>query len=174
VVYLLAMSDAEPDDDDMDEAEAIGFSLAIPPLYVLSTATGCPTCRKAVGVYALGCPAFHDAEDDYLVKAFHFLNFVIAVPQALTELLKEKCPSYFLDREDGSEEPYLMNHCGCGAKIDDDFLHGDVGAAFWPGHSAEYEHMVLFRLPITEPLPVRCSYAVGGGEYLSLARTLAW
>ena len=27
---------------------------------------------------------------------------------------------------------YLMNHCRCDVRLDDDHLHGDVGAAFWP------------------------------------------
>ena len=25
-----------------------------------------------------------------------------------------------------------MNHCKCGARLDDDYVSGDVGAAFWP------------------------------------------
>jgi hypothetical protein len=59
-----------------------------------------------------------------------------------------------------------MNHGGCGPTIDDDFLRGNIGAAFWTGQSTEHAHMPLFRLPITEPIPVRCSYSFGGAEYL--------
>lgn len=95
------MTDAELEDEYLDEEEVLGPSLAVPPLYVLRTAIGCPQCRKAVPVYALGSTAFQDAEERHLIEEFHFLNFVRSVPAELTALLNVKCPSYFLDREDG-------------------------------------------------------------------------
>ena len=67
-----------------------------------------------------------------------------------------------------------MNHCGCGAKLDDEFLHGDVGAAFCPDTPEGYGQLMLFRLQITQDIPVECSYALGGGEYLSFATAGAW
>ena len=168
------MTDATPTVDDDGGDEHLGLSLAVPPLYVLRTAVRCPDCGKALHVFALGCAAFHDAEEGYLIKEFHFLNFVRSVPEELTALLKAKCPSYFVDQKDGREEPYLMNHCPCGATLDDDFLHGDVGDAFVPDTPDGYGLLTLFRLPIAEAMPVTCSYAIGGGEYLSLAHAEAW
>ena len=48
-----------------------------------------------------------------------------------------------------------MNHCQCGAKLDDDYLHGDVGAAFWPDTPEGYEEFKLFRLPDRRAHPDR-------------------
>jgi hypothetical protein len=166
------MTDAELDTDD--EEEALGPSLAYPPLYVLRTADHCPACGKAQHVYALGCAAFQDAEERYLIKQFHFLRLIRSVPEELTALLKQKCPSFFLDRAEDGEPPYLMNHCGCGARLDDDLLHGDVGAAFWPDTPEGYGYLTLFLLPIDEPIPVESSWMLGGGEYLSVAQAEAW
>ena len=169
------MTTATPNvDDDVDDDEHLGPSLAVPPLYALRTAIRCPACRQALHVFALGCAAFHDAEEGYPIKEFHFLSYVRSVPNELTALLREKCPSYFLDRDDAADQPYLMNHCPCGANVDDDFLHGDVGAAFVPDTPDGYGSLTLFRLPIAEAMPVTCSYAIGGGEYLSLAHAEAW
>ena len=80
-------------DDDLD-GQDFRPSFALPPLYVLRTANGCPLCRKAVCVYALGCTAFRDAEEGYPINEFHFLSFVSSVPEELTTLLKGKFPSY--------------------------------------------------------------------------------
>jgi len=86
----------------------------------------------------------------------------------MTELHVPRCrpksvpPHYYLDRENGADRPYLMNHCRCGAKLDDDLLHGDIGAPLWPDTADGFGYIKLFRLPIAEAIPVECSFAIGG------------
>jgi hypothetical protein len=159
--------------DDEDE-EDYGLSLAMPPFYVLRTATYCPECGEALHVYTLGCTAYHDALDRRPVEEFHFLRRTESVPGQVLALLKAKCPGYYLDQEEGPERPYLMNHCRCGAKLDDDYLHGDVGAAFWPDTPDGFRQFKLFRLPIDEAIPVVSSTMLGGGEYLDFDKTEPW
>ena len=167
------MTETLPDADE-DEDEALGPSMAYPPLYVLRSAARCPECGRAQHVYALGCAAFQDAQDSRPVEDFHFLRRIGSVPEELTALLKKNCPSFFLDREEGDARPYLMNHCRCGARLDDDYVSGDVGAAFWPDTPEGYGDFRLFRLPIEEAIPVESSYILGGGEYLSFDRAELW
>ena len=97
-----------------------------------------------------------------------------SVPGSLLALLKSKCPSYYLDQEEGDERPYLMNHCRCGAKLDDDYVQGDIGAAFWPDTPEGYGDFKLFLLPIDEPIPVESSWMLGGGEYLDVDNAKPW
>jgi hypothetical protein len=93
----------------------------------------------------------------------------------MLNLLKDRCPSYFFDwEEEGEARRYLMNHCRCGHKLDDDYLHGDVGAAFWPDTPEGYGNFKLFRLPIAEAIPVECSTILGGGEYLDFDHAELW
>jgi hypothetical protein len=167
------MTDAELDADDDADAD-LGPSLAFPPLYVLRTAVRCPECGNALHVYALGCTAFRDAGDSSPVEEFHFLRMVSSVPEEITALLKKKCPSFFLGPAAPGRRGYLMNHCGCGATLDDDFTHGDVGAAFFPDTPEGFEQLMLFTLPINQEIPVYCTYMLGGGEYLSFAQAEAW
>jgi hypothetical protein len=167
------MTDTLLDDED-DEEEALGPSLAMPPLYVLRTADRCPDCGQAQHVYTLGCAAFHDAEDSRPVKDFHFLRSIRSVPEQVLTLLKDRCPNYYLDHTEEGEPPYLMNHCPCGAKLDDDYIAGDIGAAFWPDTPEGYESFKLFRLPIDEAIPVESSYMLGGGEYLDFEHVRSW
>lgn len=166
---------AEPLDfsgDDEEDDEPSGPSLAMPPLYVLRSVDHCPECGQPVFVYMLGCAAFHDAEDRRPLKVFHFLRRVRSVPPDVLRMLKSKCPSFYLDREEPEETPYLMNHCLCGARLDDDFICGDVGAAFWPDTPKGYGQFKLHRLPIDKPIPIACSPMLGGDEYLDLSK--AW
>jgi hypothetical protein len=147
-------------------------SWAHPPLYVLRTATRCPGCARSMHVYALGCAAYQDADFDGAgpIHDFHFLQRVSRLPRRVLGMLKSQCPGFRLDRTGEDETPYLMNHCRCGAKLDDDYVSGDVGAAFWPDTPDGYAHFELRPLPIDEPIPVESSYSLGGGEYLDFER----
>jgi hypothetical protein len=169
-----AMTDATQDDDDYEE-EDYGPSLAYPPLYVLRSAERCPECDRALHVYTLGCTAYRDAEDGgEPIKQFHFLQRIESIPQPLMALLKTKLPGYYPDHTEEREPPYLMNHCPCGGKLDDGLLHGDVGAAFWPDTPEGFAAFRLLKLPMQKPIPVVCSYSIGGGEYLNFANTWKW
>jgi hypothetical protein len=119
--------------------------------------------------------AFHAAEDLRPVDDFHFLRRTSSVPGTVLTLLKARCPSFYLDREEtGDTRPYLMNHCRCGAKLDDDCVNGDIGAAFWPDTDEGYRQFKLFRLPIAESIPVETSTMLGGGEELNFDDAEAW
>jgi hypothetical protein len=167
------MTDTMLDDEDYEEAQ-LGPSLAMPPLYVLHSACYCPECGQAQHVYTLGCAAFHDAEDSRPIEDFHFLRRIESVPEPLLALLTAKLPRYRLDCTSEHETPYLMNHCPCGARLDDDFVSGDVGAAFWPDTPQGYGDFKLLELPADEPVPVRSSFMLGGGEYLDFGNAWTW
>lgn len=172
--YGCTMTTAAPDATAYDDDEPLGPSLAIPPLYVVRSACRCPECGQAQHVYMLGCAAFHDAEDRHPIEEFHFLRRVGSVPPPLLALLKAKLPRFYADRTEDDETPYLMNHCPCEAKLDDYFVCGDVGAAFWPDTPKGYASLKLLELPAEEQIPIECSCMVGGGEYLKFANTWTW
>jgi hypothetical protein len=165
---------ADGENEAFDDDEEYGPSMAMPPLYVLRATARCPECGQAQHVYALGCAAFHDGEDLRPLEDFHFLRLVRSVPEPVLTMLRTRCPSYYLDRADPEEAAYLMNHCRCGARLDDDYVNGDIGAAFWPDTPEGYGTFTLFRLPLDEAIPVECSIMLGGGEYLDLANARPW
>lgn len=148
-------------------------SLAIPPIYVLRVAKSCSNCGARRDVYALGCAAFQDAEGGFSIEVFHFLSHVRKLPDPVLRLLKG-CAGYFPDHAAEGEPPYLMNHCRCSARFDDDELHGHVGAAFRPGTPGGYRRIKPFQLLILKPIPIECSYATGGGDYLGLEKAALW
>jgi hypothetical protein len=170
----MAAGEPEPGNDGQDEEPGSYPELALPPVYVLRTAERCPECRRAMHVHTLGCHSFRHHDDPYPIDDFHFLRQIERVPEEVMSLLKAKCPGYTPDTTREGETPYLMDHCACGAKLDDDYLHGDVGAAFRPDTPDGYKHIKLFRLPIDEAIPVTSSWALGGGDYLDYEAAEDW
>ena len=100
------MMAAELELDDDQEEEELEPSLALPPLYVLRTAVRCPECRKGVHVYALGCTAFHDAEEDYTIEQFHFLSFISSRARGAAGIAEAQMPQ-LLPRPRGRVDPPL-------------------------------------------------------------------
>jgi hypothetical protein len=160
--------------NEIDHDAAAESSLAVPPLYVLRAAERCPKCRQALHVFALGCDAFVDAEEHEAIEAFHLLTFVRHLPDRLLRILATKCTGYYFDHSDSQEAPYLMNHCRCGAQLDDATLHWDVGGAFCPDTPEGYDTIKLSRLPIDTPIAIECSYTIGGGQYLDTEAVKPW
>ena len=168
------MSDLDEEEDAYDDEGVLDASLAIPPVYVLRTVERCPECAQPLHVYALGCAAFHDAEELSPTEVFHFLHHIRMLPDHVIAVLKAKCRGYRFDAPDQEDDAYLINHCPCGARLDDEFLHGDVGAAFWPDTPAGFEQLDLFRLPIEAAFAIDSSFTIGGGEYLDEAAVSPW
>jgi hypothetical protein len=166
------VKDKKIDYDGLAPHSTYPKSWAFPPLYVLRAAARCPGCRRAMPVYALGCAAFRNAEDREPIEDFHFLRQIRRLSRRVLGLLKRRCPGFSLDREAEGTPPYLMNHCRCGARLDDDAVCGDVGAAFWPDTPDGYGEFELHRLAIDGPIPIECAYMLGGGESLDFSR--AW
>ena len=161
-------------DDEYDEDEQIGPSRALPPLYMLRSAEHCPGCGKGIHVYALGCAAFTDAGENGAIEQFHFLHNIEWLEEGVLALIRRRCPGLRYDAAAPGERPCLVNHCDCGAILDDGLLHGDVGAAFFPDTPEGFSKLGLFRLPVEEPVAIACCWAIGGGEHLDFGRVEAW
>jgi hypothetical protein len=61
-----------------------------------------------------------------------------------------------------------MNHCPCGAKLTDDRLHREIGAAFYPTSPEACGGIVVRRLLVHDNILITCSWNVGLGDMLDL------
>ena len=68
-----------------------------------------------------------------------------------------------MDYDEESDTRCLMNHWPCGAALPEDYLHGDVGAAFWPDTPAGYRRFRVFHLDTDASIPVVSAWTIGGG-----------
>ena len=118
-------------------------SKAIPPLYLLRAGERCPSCGEATNVYTLAASGLYDALDADTFADFIVITSVEYLPPRLLKLFQDRCPDWYFDRE-GSGAPYLMNHCrACSGKLSDHYIHGDVGAAFFPTSPEECRNILL-------------------------------
>lgn len=147
-------------------------SKALPPLYLLEAGETCPACSEATNAYALVATAFYDAEDGGTLENPVVLHSIERLPKRTLARLLLRCPGWELEREHPGQPLYLMNHCHhCGAQLTDLYLHREPGSAFVPCSAEECWNISLFMLPDTVPVPVLCSYTIGGlPEWLDYAK----
>jgi hypothetical protein len=144
-------------------------SQALPPLYLLRCPDTCPKCQEKAHVYTLAAAGLYDALEDDTFDDFIVLTRIERLPRRILRLLKGRCPTWSLDREEPDEPPYLMNHCrSCGAKLTDHYVHGDAGAAFYPTSPDECRNIKLFTLPTDddEDILIKCSWNIGIADLL--------
>ncbi len=150
-------------------------STALPPLYLLQSAERCPHCADVTPVYALAATGLQDAEEKDVYDGFVVLTAIEHLSRSLIRLLHRRCPTWRLDQEDPSEPPYLMNHCRCGERLSDSYIHGDAGAAFFPTSEQQCRDIKRFPLPIDEEVMIVCSWTLGGlDDMLDSIRTEPW
>lgn len=154
------------DDADAEDEWEVQPSRAIPPVYLLRCPERCPECGTVFHVYALAAAAFYDGYDDDTFADFTLLTHIRSLPASVTDLLKRHCPSFRFGSQEGMEVQEMLNHCACGAMLNDHDTQGDVGAAFFPISTFEARNIKLYRLPIDEPFPLECSWSIGIGDVL--------
>jgi Domain of unknown function (DUF5710) len=115
-----------PDDPEL----AFGQSLES-PLCVLEATTVCWQCGAVTPVIAIGGylpPEDYDPEEGQFVV----LCQVRHLPAKVAAHLATRYPSYRLDRSSTVSCSYFMNHCDCGACLEDFDLHLEPGTVFFP------------------------------------------
>ena len=72
--------------------------------------------------------------------------YVQAVPSRLARYLKQYHPRYYKSFSKTTETHYWMNHCRCGARFGDFFLHSEPGAPFFPTSEGGFGEITLTEL----------------------------
>ena len=115
-------------------------------LLLLAAQQACWQCEQTTMVYCLATRKLKDESQARTKTGFFTLHHLRALPPALNALLLEKSITYSFDHSAKRKENYWLNHCQCGAKIEDMLLHQRRGNAFSPrdeGHSVSYTHLTL-------------------------------
>lgn len=104
---------------------------AYAPLYLVKSSEGCWKCGQSAEVYCLASEGFESGgyfHEDFFVT----YGSLETVPASLRQHFMANCPSYREDYSKTAGGRYCMNHCSCGAKLGDFYLHNEPGGAFFP------------------------------------------
>ena len=82
----------------------------------------------------------------------YFLTKTLYVEGFIQSILKEKAPTYYLDYSKQAGERYYVNHCKCGAKLGDFFLHSEPEGSFMIISEDDLENITMIDLNIKEPI----------------------
>ena len=147
---------------DMDDA----VIRVEPPLYLAEALSSCWRCGKDTTVIALAAqcqePAeifnedpesFDDEDEDF--GGMLWIQSIEKLPSELAELLRMRYPFFKKNYSKTAGIYYFMNHCSCGAKLGDFFLHGEPGAAFCPDDEEGGRRVILRLLPIDHAVTLR-------------------
>jgi hypothetical protein len=134
-------------------------------------------------VITLACEGIAQTEEDdegelyeEEMEGVFILSEVGHLPPSLAAFLSTRYPLYFLDHCQGPEAPeepfprsysYYMNHCACGAKFEDFYLHNEPGGAFFPTDEQACERMTLFHLAGVESFALSCGFGTGPDDLIA-------
>lgn len=120
-------------------------TFAYAPLYLVKSIGSCWKCGGGAEVYCLASQGF-EAEGYFHEDYFVTYGSLETVPDALRAHFMSHCSSYHEDYSRTAGGRYCMNHCSCGAKLGDFFLHEEPGGAFFPTSSSAARKISLVEL----------------------------
>ncbi len=126
------------------------FRVLNPPIYLASSSTNCWKCSQKTPVFCLAYRASKKS-DGYVT----FVSFLGYVPNDLHHIFKEKAPTYYLAYTKQSDSSYYVNHCKCGAKLGDFFLHEEPDGPFCIMSKEELNQITLSDLNIKNAIEIK-------------------
>ncbi len=115
-------------------------------------------CGKKAEVFCLASAGF--VEDDWRLDEFTHFSNVTALPDSLKVILKKQAPRYYLDYTRQRGSCYFMNHCRCGTKLADFYLHNNPEGAFYPVSEQQAKQLILCEMELSETVEIAATIVV--------------
>lgn len=136
-------------------------------IYLLRSWEKCYKCGNTADVFCLAADGLIDHETDSDFKQFFTFHYLTSVSQKIKNLFKKHSPTYYFDYSKQTESSYFMNHCKCGAKLGDFFLHQEPGGAFFPMSLEEARNNVtMHQIQTSEPVRINSTYGVSDTDFV--------
>jgi hypothetical protein len=129
----------------------------IAPVFMITSETFCDHCGGIAPVIALAASGVERHETGTRIDRFVVACWITWLSPSLVAALAERASSFFLDWT-SSGSCYYLNHCSCGAGLDDFDLHEEPDGAFFPMEAEACGGMRLITLPAMADLTVAGSW----------------
>lgn len=111
-------------------------------IYLLHSWERCYKCGAIADVFCLAADGVRDENSNIDVDGFFTISFLTFASEKMVNLFRRYTPTYYMDYTKQSGMSYYVNHCKCGAKLGDHYLHHLEGA-FLPMSEDEAEHNIV-------------------------------
>ena len=144
----------------------------LPEIYLLKSYEPCYRCKNLSEVFCLAADGLIDpSEEFYDHDMKHDVFFIISnlesVPNDIDLLLKKHAPRYYFDYTKQSDSSYYVNHCSCGAKCGDFYLHNEPGGSFCPMSEEEaYKNVTKYLIYSSSPIRLQASYSLRAPDFI--------
>lgn len=136
-------------------------------IYLLRSWENCYKCGNAAEVFCLAADGVveHDMSSEF--KEFFNFHYLTSAPQKIKNLFKKYAPTYYFDYSKQTESSYFINHCKCGAKLGDFFLHCEPHGAFFPMSPEEVKNKItMHSIQTSEPITINSVYGFGDTNFI--------
>lgn len=118
----------------------------------------CYMCGSEAEVFCLAAAGFTENETDFN-EFVHFSN-ITELTDPLVTILKKKAPRYYYDYTKQRGSCYFMNHCKCGTKLMDFYLHNSAGGAFLPETENKAKEIILYDIELSEKVALAATIVI--------------
>ena len=127
--------------------------------YLLRSWRECYKCGNMADVFCLASSGLRD-EEGRLRHGFHTFSNLVFVPEKLRIFLEKNADTYYPSYSKTAGIKYFLNHCDCGAKLGDFFMHCEPRGAFFPTSIEEADKITMHWINAFEPLKIAADYHV--------------
>lgn len=140
------------------------------PLYLVTSSHRCWQCHRPQSVICLATYSLRDEHVDTLGNdaedgAPFLLMNIVEMPEAVSQYLDARYPSYQKHFSRTANVAYYANLCECGANFGDFYLHEPDGA-FSPMSEDAAAEMTVSQLPFEGLFEFTCGWSQGAGELI--------
>jgi hypothetical protein len=133
-------------------------------LFVAESRTTCLSCKDETPVIALTVEMLDETGEPYLT----LLTAIEELPSDLSSLLARRYPFFTKGYSQFEERECVMNHCRCGARLEDFVLQSEPGECFFPMSPEEGMRVLLRPMPVAGGVVLRAGYAVSTENFIGL------
>ncbi len=106
-------------------------------------------------------------DDEMDLDMFCTYSNLSFVPDKLKQILRNVAPSYYMDYTKQSNSSYYVNHCECGAKLGDFYMHNEPDGAFFPLPEEQAQTILMYQLDIEdESIEIKASYGTNDTDFI--------
>lgn len=139
-----------------------------PGIYLLRSWEECYRCDNAADVFCLAADGLIDYTADSDFNGFFTFHYLTSVSQKIKDLFKKHAPTYYFDYSKQTNSSYFMNHCKCGAKLGDFFLHHEPGGAFLPMSSEKAKNNItMYPIQTSESVKIDAGYGTSDIDFIT-------